>query len=384
MDEEIAIYCGPGWEPWSPADAETRGLGGSEAAATGLAHALARRGCPVTVYADCADETHRRAAFRHWRAFDPASARRLVICSRLPELFDRRPAATATALWMHDLDYGPRLSAARAANVDLALVLTDWHARQVAARHPFLARKLLTLPNAIVHAHFDPRPWHERQPRVLCSSSPYRGLAELLRQWPRIRAAVPDAELHHCHAGVYDRLAERDQTCAATMRAIDDLSAATSGVVALGSLSHPELARAMSTSRVWAHPAYSAIHDAPFLETFCIGAVEAQAAGCHVVASAWGALPEVVRVGALIAGEPLSDAWHDSLVDAIIAGLTSQAVGDRAVAQGPPATAGFTWDAAARRLILLLDSAPSRRVAGAHRRPPEREPGSSSLPRCRE
>ena len=47
---EIAIYTGPGWEPWAPQDIARKGLGGSETAAVRLAEELDDRGWVVSVY----------------------------------------------------------------------------------------------------------------------------------------------------------------------------------------------------------------------------------------------------------------------------------------------------------------------------------------------
>jgi tetratricopeptide (TPR) repeat protein len=50
-EDEIAILCGPGFEPWTPKSIE-KGLGGSEEAVVYLGQELAKLGWKVTVYAN--------------------------------------------------------------------------------------------------------------------------------------------------------------------------------------------------------------------------------------------------------------------------------------------------------------------------------------------
>lgn len=363
-ERRLAIYCGPGWERWSPADLEARGLGGSETAAVRLAEALARLRWQVTVYAECDASRSGAVAYAPWQAFDPAEPRACVIASRLPELFDAPVAAGLRVLWVHDRDCAGRLTPERAARLDACVALSRWHAGHLRATYPYLAPKLVTLRNGIAPELFAPRPWRERSRRVLCSSAPDRGLECLLAMWPSVRARVPDATLCWCHPEVYRRMAERVPRIAAQRARLRRLLAGAEGVIELGSLGQPALARLMCDTRVWAHPSYSALRDEPFHETSCIGAVEAQAAGCHVVASRWGALPETVRVGTLVDGPALSPGWTDGFVDAIAAGLADEATGDAAVRRGPRAVRGLDWHGVAERVSSLVRArVPAARAA---------------------
>ena len=188
-------------------------------------------------------------------------------------------------------------------------------------------------PTGIEHSYFAP-PQLERGSRVLYSSAPDRGLDVLLEVWPEVRRRVPAAELAFCSAPVYDARARGDEALAALHRRVDSL-VDQPGVVRLGSIGQPELARVMAGARVWVAPSWCSPWGAPFLETYCIGAVEAQAAGCCVVASEVGALSETVKVGRLIAAEPGGQRWRAELVEGIVEGLTDPAVQGRAEGEAP-------------------------------------------------
>jgi glycosyltransferase involved in cell wall biosynthesis len=268
--DDIAIYCGPGWEPWHPADIETRGLGGSETAAVRLAECLSDLGFVVTVYGELREDTcWKQVIFRHHLKFDPLDSRGALICSRLPEIADRPIAAAVRMLWVHDVDCGPRLTPARADAFDHVLTLSGWHERHIAGRYPFLADKIVRTRNGIHQPLFKPEAWNVRVPRVLYTSSPDRGLDILLGLWPRIREQVPDAELVHVYAAVYDKVADQDPAVGEHRDRIRKLGKQP-GVVSLGSLGQRDLAALMCASRVWCHPSWMGMVNAPFHETSCL------------------------------------------------------------------------------------------------------------------
>jgi glycosyltransferase involved in cell wall biosynthesis len=97
------------------------------------------------------------------------------------------------------------------------------------------------------------------------------------------------------------------------------------------------------------------LHKAPFHETYCIGAAEAQAAGCLVVASDWGALSETVQWGRLVnSAGPGDPRWEDAFVAHIVEGLTSSTVGEKAVERGVRAAAGLGWAGVAEQVAKLV------------------------------
>lgn len=352
--EDIAIYAGPGWEPWHPSDIAQRGLGGSETAAIRLSEALSRLGFVVTVYGEMREDTcWADVIYRHHSKFDPLDARGAVISSRMPHVFDRPISAPTRMLWVHDVDCGDQLTPARAEGIDHVLALSPWHQGHLKGRYPFVADKVRLARNGIEHKLFDPLPWDARAKRVLYTSSPDRGLDILLEIWPQILEAVPDAELHHCYADVYDKIADQDPSVAKHRDKIRELSDQP-GVVRLGSLPQPKLAALMCQSRVWAHPSWATMLDQPFHETSCISAMEAQAAGCLVVASDWGALHDTVRWGRKVNSDPPGKRWRKAMVNSIIEGLTNPDVGQTAVIEAPAAVADLSWDGVAVQLGKLV------------------------------
>lgn len=347
---DVAIFCGPGWSPWSPGDIATKGLGGSETAAVRLADELSEIGFIVTVYGETETSMFRDVMFKNWRAFDPTEPREAVISSRTPELFDRPVAAAKRFLWMHDTDCADRLTPARAESIDYVLTLSDWHRQHVRGLYPFLSSKLRRVRNGIHRPYFDQAP--ERATRLVYTSSPDRGLDILLELWPEVRKHVPDAEFCYAYAPVYWEIAKQDATVGAHAARIAELSE-QDGVHNVGPLSQPEIAELMCSSLVWAAPSWNTPFDVAFQETSCIGAMEAQAAGCVVVASNWGALPETVQVGQLV-DRVTEKRWRKAFVNAIVEGLKNEDTQKWAQTAGPRHAASLGWDGVAIEIGKLI------------------------------
>ncbi len=327
--KEVAIYVGPGWEPWMPSDIETKGLGGSETAAVRLANALVEHDCRVTVYAETPPGAVDQILYKSHETFDPTDRRDLVIVSRIPEVFARKLNTKASLLWFHDTDVGPRLNEQLASVPDKIMCLSQWHHDHLLKTYPFLTDdRLYITRNGIEPSYFSPRVdgrLIERNPhRAIYTSSPDRGLDLLLEWWPEVRERIPDAELAFAYATVYEAVAQKDPRIGAFRDHVRSLSSQP-GVTNLGSLSQPNVAGEMLASGVWLAPSYSTPAGQPFYETFCIGAVEAAAAGCVRVMSQWGALeerdehPTSFWVPPIEPGTPYPDgpAFVDAIVEAM-------------------------------------------------------------------
>jgi hypothetical protein len=352
----VSIYIGRGWVTWHPVDIVTRGLGGSETASYRLAGALSQQGYAVTLYGDFAQEVVGGVQLRDWETFDPDEPRRALISSRNPELFDKAmPGAERSLLWAHDADFEDRLTPERATGIDAVVCLSAWHRGHMAERYPWIADKLVTVRNGITPGYFTRQPAPARSRRVLFSSSPDRGLDVLLELWPLVREQVPDAELVYTYAPVYDEVAGHYPPLSAHRDTILTL-AAQPGVRRLDGLSQPALARLMRSSLVWAHPSYTTPYAGRFHETSCIGAMEAQAAGCCVVAADWGALRETVRTGTLIGGDPTKADFKERFAAAIVAGLTDPELQRTAQSEGPRTVLPWDWNGVAEMVAREIEA----------------------------
>lgn len=187
------------------------------------------------------------------------------------------------------------------------------------------------------------KPW---PPVLAYTSTPFRGLDVLLDSLPRIRAIIPGTVLRvYSSLEVYQIPAERDP-----YGALYDRCRRTEGVEYVGGLPQPALAAALRDATCLAYLNR-------YAETSCIAVMEALAAGCLVVSSQLGALPETAAGFGRLLPVPADPADHaerfaDALCQAVIRQRQAPDVARRAVrAQIEHADAAGGWD---RRAALWL------------------------------
>jgi glycosyltransferase involved in cell wall biosynthesis len=193
----------------------------------------------------------------------------------------------------------------------------------------------------------------------------------MLTVWLRIRERVPDAELHVFYGwDVFDRVAVTNPALVAYKQHVLSLAAAAGGeeggVFFRGRIGQLDLAREMEEARVLAYPT-------AFLETSCITAMEARAAGLAIVTSDLGALKETVgRHGLLIPWVEDEDEPHnqtaeyqDCFVRHVVRLLTDEEAWTRWHERALQGVQGLDWDRRVRDWERLL---PARRRTDTRRR----------------
>ena len=338
-----------------------RGLGGTESAIVYLAEALARLGHRVVVLNHCETPTeYQGVEYARWETLATralADRPDVLVGVRYWQLIGRARLAPLQLLWTGDAFDQPFLEGladpAARAQIDFLMLQSDWQASTFQAAFGLPSWRILRTrlgPAATADTAAQP-PAPGRRPRKLAyASTPFRGLDVLLEAFPAIRAACPDAELDvFSSMGVYGLSAAEDEKQFGALYA----KASQPGVNLVGSLPQPELARRLEQVRVLAYPNH-------FAETFCIAAIEAQAAGCAVVTSTLGALPETVGEGGVcIAEQPGTPAFQKAFVDECVRLLTDEdawhRTSERAIERAwgtygwPVIAAG--WDATLRSVL---------------------------------
>lgn len=381
---KVVFFAGPCFEKWHPQQALTTGLGGSETALVQVATRLGLAGWQVKVYADV--DPAMSAGGVIWRphtAWDPMEDCDAMVVSRIPGAFEAPMRAPTRVLWCHDHSYPGLLTEELAARMTHVVTLSEWQRARFARLYPFLEGKLELIRNGITTVGLDgadrypdgERSFSERKPRCVYSSSADRGLDVLLELWPQIRERVPDAELHVFYGfEILDRAAIVTPGLAEYKRKVLDLAdlvgGEDGGVFLRGRTAQPVLAEEMQQARVWSYPT-------GFLETSCIGAMEARAAGLPIVTSELGALRESVGAHgqmipwALEETEPWNQdrSYRTSFVDAVCRLLTDEQAWDGWHRRARAGVAGLDWS---RRIPgwerVLRARKPDRKAPQAGRR----------------
>jgi glycosyltransferase involved in cell wall biosynthesis len=313
---DIVFFVGHGLEPWNGDTITRTGMGGSETMAWELSRRLARMGHRVRLYGHCTPTME--GLFDGVEFYDQGRYRNLecdvLVASRRPDAVDDSYSVKATArlLWCHDVHFGDNLNMVRTYRVDAILALSEWHKRCLMNVYPQIPEgKIVVTRNGIDLGRFcahEPWPsdaedcpscglnqdYHEnikRDPhKCVFSSSPDRGLQPLLDMWPRIREQVPTATLHIFYGwDNWEKVAKinGDRAQLAQIANLKHLASTLPGVTLRGRVSQEELAQEFLSAGVWTYPTW-------FWETSCITAMEAQAAGLHIVTSHLAALVETV------------------------------------------------------------------------------------------
>lgn len=323
----IDFFLGPAGQSWSPMDAITKGLGGSETMAIRNASRLAEMGWRVRVFAAVPHEqaAHGVEYLPYWM-HDPTEEVDALIVSRIPgylQALGGRGAFNAgrVYLWLHDAAYE---DLERHVDYDGVWCVGEWQ-----ARHLFGDRweeDATVVPNGIGRHDYDGNPdlsFDERAPRVVYSSSPDRGLEHLLQMWPQIhrlceeRGVEPELVIAYGFTSTYEAAAQADPSLATLRARIEAAAASMPGVRLTGSIGQPELHKLQRESRVWAYPT-------AFPEVSCITAMEAQAAGMAIVATRVAALRDTVHPSVDLWPSPHE--WPPDLGSAAGAGGFSMAV----------------------------------------------------------
>jgi len=137
---------------------------------------------------------------------------------------------------------------------------------------------------------------NKRNYNLFYGSSVDRGFEHLIRMWPDIKKAVPEATLHWCYGTqTFESMYRTNPERMAWLNKIKDLAKAE-GVTNHGRLGFNELTRVRKQCGIWAYPT-------DFTEINCITALECQRDKVVPVVIELAALEETVGSGIKIKGD---------------------------------------------------------------------------------
>lgn len=131
-EKDIAIYCGPGFTPWSPKKLKEPGLcfvGGSEEAVIYASEELVKQGWNVTVYGDPATDEGviNGVKWLPYYKFNHLDFFNIVIAWRDIRFFDSNLNIKKAYLWCHDIQNPLEFTKERVEKIHKVFFLSKWH-----------------------------------------------------------------------------------------------------------------------------------------------------------------------------------------------------------------------------------------------------------------
>lgn len=361
--------------PYSIESAYQEAMGGAQASVCFLAEALARQGHQVFLINHVNElkiergvtciplgesDNHSLAGLRLHTMILSQNAG--FAAARLP-MRTFLPPTTRLVFWAHDAWDSLTVQALRQgserAAYDGFAFLSDWHLTTVRDHFQLpsdrcqvigyglapQARGLFAEDESIVSAK-------SASPTLAYISAPYRGLGLLLDALPRIREAVPGTQLSvYSGMGVYLPGSEGDN------KPYEDLfkrCLTQEGVVFPGPQPKDRLLQALKATTLLAYPN-------TFPETFCLAIAESLAAGCEVVSTALGALPQTtLGLATLVPSDSDATRFRRRFEDAVIARLqalqstTAEAREEQLQRQVQTIRSAMDWDVQAQAWVQWL------------------------------
>jgi glycosyltransferase involved in cell wall biosynthesis len=354
-EKSIAFFTAPLFEEWHPELMKDGGIGGAETCVMEVAKRFAADGWRTVVFGTPGKYRgiHAESGVEYWDAddFSPTEPFTVFVSSRVPQIFDANMDARTKMLWMHDVNSGENPFEGefwnRLDQIDYVIGLTDWHCQHLHRLYNIPPHKLVKIPNGVDLDRFGEIDESKRQKhKFVFSSSPDRGIDVVLNVWPKLKTRFPDAELHVYYGwNSIDKILDFQpqnplgRFKEGVMGIIEEMGGEDYGIFWHNRVTQTELAEALKTCHAWLYPTY-------FMETFCITAVEMQAAGVIPITSNVAALQETVALPELrIEGWPNNVSFLREYTDTVIRTLGTTSGHQRRLREaGYEHAHSFTWD----------------------------------------
>ena len=183
-----------------------------------------------------------------------------------------------------------------------------------------------------------------KDPHLIVYGSSYdRGLEHLLKMWPEIRKAVPDARLRVFYGWNLFDVGYHDNPERMAWKEKMNQLMEQEGITHLGRIGHEAVRKEFEMAGVWAYPAH-------FAEISCITGMKAQAYGAVPCVIDYAALKETVQFGVKVKGDIYDQETKDLYKNALIGLLNDPKYQDEVRAEMMPwALKTFPWSNVAKQ-----------------------------------
>jgi len=280
--QRVWIYTGPAHEPWDKAKVDA-GMAGSETWATYLGEAFARKGYDVRIYNDLNiedkalpklepvyvdNELVGAVTYRHYtNMYEDLKYDHIdyFISSRTVQPFLNNVHSCKKFVMVHDiwLSNDPNYDL-QAWQVFKYAYLSEWHKNFLIHHHKMPSEKMFLTGNGVVQDLYKDVDLYTKKNKIVYSSSPDRGLYQLLQMFPAIKKEVPDLELVVGYGFFNWKSFARQRGDTASIALMEKIEGLMNqpGVTYLDRVDKKTLAYHQMEAKVWVMPTW-------FSETFC-------------------------------------------------------------------------------------------------------------------
>ena len=281
MDKKIIfIYTGYSESRFTGQDYQQTKVRGSEISAIMVAEQLVLLGYIVYVFCESSyphhELTHNGVKYIYMGKMqyymDSLEVDTLIVLRFIHAFIDFEIKAKKTIVWLQDNCFNFKWSGKTLTNngisfvnnihslFDKVVLLSDYHKQLCISSYKVPSHKYEIIGNGINTCLYKNKPEKQNLKFTYCSC-PTRGLPNMLDIFMTIKKKYPEATLDICWGSLPEEISNKIKTIP--------------GVTFLGRLSQQDLANQLLKTQFWIYPI-------PFEtpETYCINALQAQAAGC--------------------------------------------------------------------------------------------------------
>lgn len=371
-DKSIAFVTTPIPEDWHPELMKVNGSGGAELCIMALAPMFAADGWRVVVFGTPGPYrgVYEADGVEYWAAGDFLITEKFntMIASRTGQPYTVDLNVKKKIVWMHDVNIGSEFG--NIAHIpDKIVALSPWHKEHLSKLYRINLDHINIIPNGIDISRFPKKNTESNKlgAKFIWSSSYDRGLDTLLALWPSIKNIIPEASLDIFYGwNMMNKSIEQwDKFNKGQAKALQDFknkieaqmqilgANGSSDITHHGRVDQNTLASYMNKATIWPYTTQ-------FMETFCITAIEMQAAGVIPIASRLAALKNNIAVSELlIEGWPQNVTYQNQFLEKLEA--VYSATGDeilQARQEGRKLAESMTWENAYQKwndLFISMD-----------------------------
>lgn len=296
---KVVIFTGPAWEPWNKQKVD-EGMAGSETWAAYLAPEFVKLGFKTIIYNDLLIDNKKSSLmdpvfnnngemvgnviYRDYTNIESDMEYNVIdyfITSRTVDPLRKKIHALRSYVMIHDI----WLSADKnydimSWHVEKYAYLSEWHKQFLISHHHIPENKMVLTANGQDMKLYEDVDSYKKKNQSVYSSSPDRGLYQLLKMVPMIREQVLDFELIVAYGFFNWESMAKKRNDTASMALIEKIKKLLEqpGVKYVDRISKRELAHYEKESKVWLYPSW-------FDETFAISAVSAGLAKNAIVST---------------------------------------------------------------------------------------------------